>query len=913
MSTPLLVTKVFVPAALQQAVARTGLIARLDERGVNGLTLLSAPAGFGKTTLLSAWVARVGAPAAWVSLDADDSDPARFLTCVIAALQTVAPGLGQAWPDALASAQPPSVASVLASLLNEISALAGPVVLVLDDYHATDSAAVDAAVSFVLDHVPPQLRLVISTRQDPGLPLARLRARGQLTELRAADLRFTAAEAAEYLNAVMGLNLSDEDVGRLEQRTEGWIAGLQLAALSMRGHHDPAAFIGTFAGDHRYIADYLVGEVLARQPADIRRFLLQTAVLDRMTGALCDAVTGQRDSHGRLEALERGNFFVVPLDDNRHWYRYHHLFAEVLRTYLAEEQPEEIATLHRRASEWFHSAGAPADAIRHALLAHDFERAAELVELAAPAMHRARTEATALGWFRALPDDVFRRRPVLSAFYAATLLVSGKLDGVEQRLRQAERWLQPPGSPDGEACRSSGDMVVLDADAFEHLPASIAMWRSGLALWAGQTDEAERQARRALELLGDDDHQIRGSAAALLGLVAWSRGNLQEAFTLYAQGRDALRDAGSLPDAVACAITLADIRIAQGRLREAMTIYRQGLELASPEGSPVLRGAADMHVGMCELHLEQGERDAAVAQLARCMQLGEATGFPQNPYRWRAAAARLRLADGDASGAVELLDAAERVYSNDFSPKLRPVAAMRARVWVAQGQLGDARGWVQQQGLSVNDDLSYLREFEHITLARVLLAHARSESGTASVLAEARELLERLLHEAEAGQRMSSVLEILVLQALAHQASGDLSAALVPLNRALALADRECQVATFLDEGAPMTTLLDAACRQDAPHRYAQHLLSRTGTGDGPAREDQPLIDPLSARELDVLRLLSGDLDGPAMARELVVSLHTVRSHTKSIYTKLGVSSRRAAVRQAEHLHLVPARQRQGG
>jgi LuxR family maltose regulon positive regulatory protein len=899
MSAPVLVTKTFVPAPRQQAVARPELIARLDAVGVNRLTLVSAPAGFGKTTLLSAWTAAVGLPTAWLSLDEDDGDPARFLRYVIAALQTVAPGVGQAWAELLASAQPPSTESVLVSLLNEISGLPGPVVLVLDDYHATDAAGVDAAVRFLLEHLPDQLHLVISTRQDPDLPLARLRGRGQLTELRAADLRFTPSEAAEYLNTVMGLDLSEDDVGLLEQRTEGWIAGLQLAALSMRGRPEPSEFVNAFAGDHRYIADYLVGEVLARQPADVRRFLLQTAVLDRMTGGLCDAVTGEHDSAARLEALEHGNLFVVALDDRRRWYRYHHLFGEVLRAYLVEERPGEVTTLHRRASQWYDSTGAAAEAIRHALLAHDVERAADLVEAAAPAAHRTRTEATALAWFRALPDDVFRRRPVLSAFYAATLLVSGELDGVEELLQQAERWLEPPARPAGH-----GEMVVVDAEAFRYLPASIAMWRSGLALAGGQVDETERQARRALQLLGDDEHQVRGAVASLLGLAAWSRGDLAEAFALYAEGRDALRDRGLLPDAVACAITLADIRITQGRLRDAMTIYRQGLELAAPGGRPVLRGAADMHVGLCELYRELGDLDAAATQLARCRELGEARGFPQNPYRWRVAAARLRLADGDATGAAELLDVAERVCFTDFSPKVRPVAAVRARMWVSQGRLGDAARWVQQQSLSVDDELSYLREFEHVTLARVLLGQFWAERGSARVLHDAMALLERLLQAAVAGERMGSALEVLVLQALAHQAAGDVPTALGPLDRALALAEDEGHVATFLDEGARMTALLDAACRAPSARAYAHVLLSRVRRSSPPA--EQPLVDALSARELDVLRLLVTDLDGPAIARELVVSLHTVRSHTKSIYAKLGVNSRRAAVTQAQELRLVP-------
>ena len=317
--------------------------------------------------------------------------------------------------------------------------------LVLDDYHLIDSKPVDQALTFLIEHLPPQMHLVITTREDPQLPLARLRARGQLTELRAADLRFTPAEAAEFLNQVMSLNLSAEDIAALENRTEGWIAGLQLAALSMQGREDVHGFIRAFAGDDRYIVDYLVEEVLQRQPEPVRSFLLQTSILDRLNGPLCDAVTGQAESNAQLEALQRGNFFVVPLDDKRHWYRYHHLFAEVLRLHLMAEQPDQIPTLHRRASEWYEQNGSAADAIRHALAAEDFERAADLVELAVPAMRQSRQEATMLGWLKALPDELLRVRPVLSVHYAGALLLGGQLEGVEARLRDAERWLDTIG------------------------------------------------------------------------------------------------------------------------------------------------------------------------------------------------------------------------------------------------------------------------------------------------------------------------------------------------------------------------------------------------------------------------------------------------------------------------------------
>ncbi len=420
--TPILATKLYIPRLRPNVVSRPRLLELLNEGLHRKLTLIAAPAGFGKTTLVSEWVEGIERPTAWLSLDEGDNDPTRFLTYLAAASQTIAPNIGEGVLGVLQSSQPPPPEAMLTALLNEITTLPDHFVLVLDDYHVIDAKPVDQALTYLVEHLPPQMHLVIATREDPQLPLARLRARGHLIELRAADLRFTASEAAAFLNQVMGLSLSAADIARLSDRTEGWIAGLQLAALSMQGHQDVPGFIRAFAGDHRYILDYLVEEVLQRQPAPVRSFLLQTAILDRLHGPLCDAVTGQAEGNARLEALERGNFFVVPLDDKRHWYRYHHLFAEVLSAHLMAEQPDQVSALHRRASEWYEQHGSAADAIRHALAAADFARAADLVELAWPGMRRSRQEATLLGWLKALPDELLRCRPVLGVAYAHSAL-----------------------------------------------------------------------------------------------------------------------------------------------------------------------------------------------------------------------------------------------------------------------------------------------------------------------------------------------------------------------------------------------------------------------------------------------------------------------------------------------------------
>jgi len=905
MAGPLLETKLHVPRWRRSLVARPRLSERLSRGAESALTLVSAPAGFGKTTLLAEWLAVAAADGwsvAWLALDQRDNDPALFWTYLVAALNTGLPAVGA---GALALPQPPQPPGEagLVALLNDLDAISNDVVLVLDDYHVIDVRDVQDGMAFLLEHLPPQIHLVIASRTDPPLPLARLRGRGELAEIRAADLRFTPGEAAAYLNEVMGLALTAADVAALEGRTEGWIAALQLAALSMQGREDVTAFIDGFAGDDRYIVDFLAEEVLQRQPEHVQHFLLQTSILDRLSGPLCDAVTGQDGGKAKLTALERGNLFLVPLDDRRHWYRYHQLFADVLHARLRDEQPDDVPDLHRRASEWYEQNGEPSEAIRHALAAGDFGRAADLIELAIPAMRRNRQEAAVLGWLELLPDEVVRARPVLSVGFAGMLLAGGEFEGVDARLRDAAGWLDGATDIRQGSHAPAAQMVVVDDAEFRRLPAEIELYRAAQALAQGDGPGTVRHARQALELSPADDHLGRASAAALMGLASWASGDLEAGHSGYAECMAGLRRAGHIADTFGCAIALADIRRTQGRLGEAMRTYEQALQRAPQQGGPVLRGTADMHVGMSEIHRERDDLPAATQQLLRSQELGEHTGLPQNRYRWRVAMARIRQAEGDLDGALDLLGEAERLYVGDFFPNVRPVPALRARVRVAQGELGEALGWARERGLSVDDDLSYLREFEHITLARMLLARYTAERAERSIQ-EATRLLERLLRAAEEGQRTGSVIEILVLQALARQARGDIPAALASLQRALTLAEPEGYARIFTDEGPPVASLLRAAAKHGITPGYVRRLLAAVNkTGDSTAAS-QGLTEPLSERELDVLRLLGTDLGGPDIARELVVSLHTVRTHTKNIYAKLGVNNRRAAVRRARELDL---------
>jgi len=905
---PLLETKLHVPSRPDARIPRPRLSEHLDRGGAATVTVVSAPAGFGKTTVVTEWLESLPPDRprrAWLSLDERDNDPVTFWTYVVAALQTALGrefGVGSA--TLLQSSQAP-LDAVIATLVNELLASPYDVVLVLDDYHAIATPEIHESVALLLERLPPQVRIVIAGRADPPLPLGRLRVSGRLVEVRAGELRFTTDETAAYLERDVDAPLSGDDVAALAERTEGWVAALQLAALSMHGRDDLSAFITEFAGDDRYLVDYLAEEVLDRQTDEVRRFLLHTSVLDRLTGALCDAVTGQSGGRATLQRLERANMFLVPLDDRRRWYRYHHLFADVLRAHLLDEQPSVVPELHGRAGAWYAANGEPAEGIRHAIAAGDVALAADLAEHALPAWRRDRQEATIRTWLQLLPDDVLRERPVLMMGLIGALASIGEFaDDTEERLDHVERLL------DRAATGASGpgpQVVVGDETELRSLPAAIEMYRAAIALTRGDLDGTRRHGRRALERADDDDHLVRAAAAALVGLAAWSSGDIAAASDGYAASIDGLRRAGHIADVLGCSITLADLRLAQGRLRDAMRVYTEGFELGTSRGSEPLRGTADMHVGLSDLHRERGEFEAALAHLQRGAELGEHNGLPQHPYRSRLAMARLRAAEGDVVTALALLDEAERVYTTDYSPSVRPIPAVRAGLLADHGHLAEALAWVRERGLTADDELDYVEEFEHLVLARVLLAQFRAERST-DVADDAVRLLERLRVAAEAGGRTGDLLHCLVLLALAEDARGRRPEALAHLEQALDRAEPEGYVRLFLDEGPRIRPLLEAAATRGPSTAYVGRILDASPQHPRRRAAPQPLVDPLSDRELDVLRLLTSDLTGPEIARELSVSLNTMRTHTKSIYSKLGVSSRRAAVRQAEDLQLLSRR-----
>jgi LuxR family maltose regulon positive regulatory protein len=909
---PLIETKLFLPSPRPGLVARPRLRERLD-RGLDAkLMLVSAPAGFGKTTLLVDWLASAAASreertvgGAWLALDAGDNDPGRFWRYVVAALRTAVPGVGEDALALLRDSQPVAAEVVLTALVNELATAETDIVLLLDDYHVIESPAIHEGIAFLLAHLPTRLHLVVATRSDPLLPLPRLRARGDLVEVRAADLRFTTEEAASYLNGAMGLELGPADVRTLEGRTEGWIAALQLAALSITGREDVSGFIDGFAGDDRYVVDYLVEEVLQRQPADVRDFLLRTSVLGRMNAAVCNALTGQDTGRTTLEALERDNLFVVPLDDRRHWYRYHHLFADVLRGRLLDEQPDLVPELHRTAATWLEQEGDVDEAIRHRLLGADFERTADLLETVLPDFRRDRREATLRAWLEALPEPLVLARPVLCNALAGARMSTGQFDGVDELLDAAEAYIRLGGDRPATA----GPLGEVAAEEHHRLPADLAVHRAGMALVRGDADQTVLHARRALELVGDD-HVTRGAAFALSGLAAWSGGDLETAHASYAACLVEFEAIDHVSDVMGCSVTVGDIEVVQGRLRAAAHTYRSALDLADRHATPVLRGRADMHVGLAARHLEADDLASARQELSRSRDLGEPAGLPQEAYRSRVVMAGVREAEGDVDAAVDLLDEAERLYVADFQPLVRPVPAVRARTWARHGHVDLALGWADRARVTLEDPLSFLREFEHVTLTRVLLAQHARRPGSVDVGAVVT-FLDRLLRAATHGHRGGSVIEIEVSRALAFQQLGDQGKALASLDAALALAEPEGHVRAFVDEGTPMATLL-AAAEKEAPTVYVRRLrsalASEATTSPAPRRPGSDLgipVDALSSRERDVLRLLDTELNGPEIARELVVSLNTVRTHTKNLYMKLGVTSRRAAVLRARELDLL--------
>jgi len=931
---PLLKTKIHIPGVRSELVSRSRLIDRLNAAVQRRLTLISAPAGFGKTTLLSEWVQQTGASVAWVSLDPDDNDPARFLAYVIAALQSESPELGATALSALQSRQPPQLEALLTDLINEITARCQsehgtrPCALVLDDFHVITDQQVHGAVAFLLDHMPSRMHLVLSSRSDPPWPLARRRARGEMAELRASDLRFRPEEAASFLNEVMGLGLSGEEVATLEQRTEGWIAGLQMAALSMQGREDVSGFIRAFAGTNRFILDYLAEEVIDRQSRSMQEFLLRTSILARMTASLCDALlvggSSEEPPAGQevLEHLERANLFVVALDDERRWYRYHHLFGDLLRGRLQKMQPDLVPALHLRASTWYEENGLIADAVSHALAANDLERVAYFVEGNALTVMERGEMRTMIGWLDALPDDIVRARPWLCISHAWALAYLGELDAVEPLLQDAERALMD-GIGDARSAPESalfyGDKfdgrVQTEAEA-KRIRGHIAAIRSLDVYVRGDPVSGRRLAREALEYLPEEDLRARGFATAALGaMLKWS-GDLMAATQMSQEAVVLSRAAGDIHVAVHAVCDLGALAILRGQLHQAVATCRKALHMGGTyagRGGRQLTVAGHAYALLSAVCLEWNEPEAALhhAQdgIGLCRLCGQADVLTTG-YRGLAWALQ---ATGNAEGALDMMEEARRIASSTSTWYSARGAAWEAALHLSQGDVESASRWARESGLSVDDDLSFHYESVYRTLARVLIAQDK--------LDEALTLLDRLLTLEESAGATGCAIDVLTMQAIALQMNGDADQALRTLERALNLAEPEGYVRTFASGGAPMKELLRRRADLGVTPAYLTKLLaeldreekmSRQAQGQGrePASQLPPdggssLAEPLSERELQVLHLLDSHLSSTEIADQLIVSVNTARSHIKNIYSKLNAHSRSEAIQRAKELGLL--------
>jgi LuxR family maltose regulon positive regulatory protein len=911
---PLLETKLYVPQAHPSLVPRLRLNKRLKEGLGRKMTLISAPAGFGKTTLLSEWRMihsasewRIG----WVSLDEGDNDPARFFSYFVGAVKFLNPDIGEAPLASLQSSPPPPLESVLTLLINEITSIPQEFALVLDDYHVIKDQSIHHAVAFLLDHLPPQMHLVVASRTDPPLPLARLRAQGQLTELRAADLRFTPEETANFLGDAMGLTLSAGDIAALEERTEGWIAGLQLAALSMQGEQDIPNFIKEFTGSHRYVLDYLTEEVMHKQPEDIQSFLLRTGILDRLSGPVCDALTGGSDGQEKLESLEHANLFVVPLDNQRRWYRYHHLFSKFLRECLQRTQPDLASDLHCRASEWHEHNGLVTEAVGHALAAADFERAARLVDQNAEGILRGGRLNTLVGWIDALPERTVRLWPRPYLFHAESLFLLGRYTAAEASLQKVEQAIGED-SDDRERSSEGSTKAPLSSRERAELRSMVAAIRASIASVHGDLPRTIALSQQALQGLPDEASIWRGNTLTQLGAAYGLNGDVERASQTFAEAHRVNRSASNTYADRIVTWRSARLQMLQGRLHGAAETYQTVLQQATEQATiGQLPVTGYCHLDMGEILREWNDLDAATHHLVRGIERVKQAGSATILLDGYVALARLQQAKGDPGAALDTIQEAQ-----GLADKLPPrfggrLAAYRARLWFAQGRLEAAARWAHERGLNVDDELSYPREVEHLTLARVLVGQGRSE--------EALILLKRLLDAAEAGERTNSVIEILALRSLALQAQDATLRALDALGRSLALAESGGYVRTFLDEGAPMATLLANITKTYSRDRKASSSRVRGDYVDRllAAFEQQPPlsqrtppgvlppIEPLSERELEVLGLVAAGLKNREIAEELFVVVGTVKAHVNSIYRKLATNNRVQAVSRARELGLL--------
>jgi len=881
---PVLKTKLYIPTLRPELVRRNRLTEMLQTGLQRRLTLVSAPAGFGKTTLICAWIRECEQPAAWLSLEDSDNDPVRFLSYLISALQTIQPKSAHDVLSGFHTLKPSAAESVLTELLNEFVEIKEHRILVFDDYHLIHDKTIHGYLGFLVEHLPQKLHLVLCTRADPPLPLATLRARGQLTEMRAGDLRFTREETVEFLNRLMGLDLPVSDIQVLADHTEGWIAGLQMAAVSLQGRRDASGFIKSFTGSNRYILDYLVEEVLSQQSESIQQFLLKTSILDRLTGPLCEVVSDQADSGAILEQLERNNLFIVPLDSERLWYRYHLLFADLLRRRAEQVYSEQMPELHRRASRWYEENDMITEAIDQTLAEKDFDRAMELIQNhTQPTLMRSEF-ATVLRWIEALPDEMVCTRPLLCVYHALGLLMAGApMNQIQARLDTAAR----AGSSDAIA-------------------GQLAAFRAFLATIQGDVEESLKQSNRALQLLPEEEQFFRSAISRVLANVIYaSSGDIPKSIQVYEDNIRRCQTAGNMTIAGALMSELGVLRTIQGRLREAKTTYEQAIEQTVDSTGTSMPVAGLAMIGLGDLHREWNELDEAERLLNEGIDLVRNLGVIGTMDGY-IALARVKQAQGDPQEAQKVMDTVHKIATRFDASDLDDlmVDLYRARLWLVQDQVEPAERWYSEwiaRRQRTNERLPYiLQELDQMLQARILLVKGKS--------VDCLKLARQLQKNSEKLGRYGVVLESLVLQCLASAAKGEQDQALEVLEEALSIAEPEAYLRIFLDEGSPMAQLLYEAANRGIHREYVGRILSvfpPAGPHQQPAGAAEKLIEPLSQRELEVLQLLARGSSNKEVARQLFISLPTVKWHTSNIYGKLGVQNRNQAVAKARALGLL--------
>jgi LuxR family maltose regulon positive regulatory protein len=904
MSAPILITKLFIPPTRPKLVHRPDLIKRLNNSLDCKLTLLSAPAGFGKTTLISHWVEKLGdikeidgksIQVAWLSLDRDDNDPVRFITYFIAALHQIKAfdtGLGQGALSMLQSPQPPPASTVLISLINDLAAIPEKIIFILDDYHLIEAELIHQAITFLLENLPPQFHLVIATRQDPYLALGRLRARAQMTELRAADLRFTSSEAADFLNLVMGLNLSSEDIAELETRTEGWIAGLQLAAISMRGYEDRANFIKSFTGGHRLVLDFLIEEVLCQQPENIQNFLLQTAVLDRMTGSLCDALTGQENGQETLEMLDRANLFIISLDEERRWYRYHHLFADLLRQRRRQTQQEDLSILHIKAGEWFRNQGLIREAIKHSLNGRDYQSAAELIKTMAIDIIQQGAHTTVVEWINVLPDEFVKTHPYLCVLHAWALQLTGELKTGEDRLIDAENAL---GSQNYQADETNDSIRGL-----------IHSRRAYSSFMIGDHDHAISHAKQALDQLPKNAMLIKAQTALYLGVAYRYMGQLRPALDVYNEILPTVQNMGGNSTAVLCYLHMGDLHSEMAELPRAKEIYEDALIFSEQRiGRPEMPYTGYVYVSIGRILRQWNQLEEAYRFTTKGLALCRDWNVTDILAFSCLELAYLHQTLGNGNEARTFLQEAIHVFDGISSWGGKIAAAHRVKFDLARGDIESAESWAQTNDLDIDGKFEYYREIEYLVLARVLIAQKRYK--------EAHTVIERICRKAQEIEKRQTELDGLILLSLVYSAQGETDQALGHLEKALSIGEPGEYIRIFVDEGPPMAQLLYEALNRGIAPEYIQQLLaafpfakSEEAVSTTSQVDQSGLIEPLSEREVEVLQLIAKGLTNQAIAERLVLSLHTIKAHTRNIYGKLAVNSRTQAVDRSRTLGVLP-------